>query len=501
MASESSASAAKGAAGAGSHPVYLRVYDLSRGMAKQMSMSFLGKQVDGIWHTGILVHGREYFFGGGIQALPTAIVESSFGIKPVQVLLLGHTSVDEATLMDYIRGISPRFTQATYNLFTHNCNNFSNEVSQFLLGKGIPAHIINLPNEVLSTPLGQMLAPMITQMQDSMYGNAHTQGDAVDPFTALAGSAAAASAPAAAAAPAPAPAPATVAAVPASHELETAARPLVSTDTSVLKVVIDRLLKRGALVPEEESVARAAVARLAAGTVSSDGKTEEGGSDADTKAFTSVLRRIIVATNNTAGPALCLLRSAVLDGGFLGDLIAEPDALRTVISNLASQVYTTVTPRLMALATLSNLFATSAGATFMITSEGLLSQAIDAGLGALASDNRVQVRQLGAALLHNTVLKLDPLVEGRLSDDLGLVLCSLCESVDDADEEATRRRLLAIGRLVSRAGDAAGELVYAAELLPSIEGITTNGAYSEALRALAAEVVALAKAHGATGDE
>ena len=54
-------------------------------MAKQMSMPFLGKQVDGIWHTGILVHGREYFFGGGIQALPTAIVESSFGIKPVQV--------------------------------------------------------------------------------------------------------------------------------------------------------------------------------------------------------------------------------------------------------------------------------------------------------------------------------------------------------------------------------------------------------------------------------
>lgn len=151
-----------------------------------------------------------------------------------------------------------------------------------------------------------MLAPMITQMQDSMYGNAHTQGDAVDPFTALAGSAAAASAPAAAAAPAPAPAPATVAAVPASHELETAARPLVSTDTSVLKVVIDRLLKRGALVPEEESVARAAVARLAAGTVSSDGKTEEGGSDADTKAFTSVLRRIIVATNNVRRARRCL---------------------------------------------------------------------------------------------------------------------------------------------------------------------------------------------------
>ena len=219
----------------------------------------------------------------------------------------------------------------------------------------------------------------------------------------------------------------------------------------------------------------------------------------------------------TAGPALCLLRSAVLDGGFLRDLIAEPDALRTVISNLASQVYTTVTPRLMALATLSNLYVQASRALFHLLMlcgrcsrnaqlrhvrrrnihdhvRGTLVASYRCGLGrcvcrgavqaveaapsasrcactALASDNRVQVRQLGAALLHNTVLKLDPLVEGRLSDALGLVLCSLCESVDDADEEATRRRLLAIGRLVSRAGDAAGELVYAAECVGVVHAL------------------------------
>ena len=24
-----------------------------------------GKQIDGVWHTGVVVYGREYFFGGG----------------------------------------------------------------------------------------------------------------------------------------------------------------------------------------------------------------------------------------------------------------------------------------------------------------------------------------------------------------------------------------------------------------------------------------------------
>lgn len=41
-----------------SSAVSLRVYDLSRGMARQLSPSLLGKQIDGIWHTGLLVYGK-----------------------------------------------------------------------------------------------------------------------------------------------------------------------------------------------------------------------------------------------------------------------------------------------------------------------------------------------------------------------------------------------------------------------------------------------------------
>ena len=39
---------------------------LIQGMAKGMSQMFLGKQIDGVWHTSIVVYGVEYYFGGGI---------------------------------------------------------------------------------------------------------------------------------------------------------------------------------------------------------------------------------------------------------------------------------------------------------------------------------------------------------------------------------------------------------------------------------------------------
>lgn len=35
-------------------------------MAKGMSQMFLGKQIEGVWHTSIVVYGTEYFFGGGL---------------------------------------------------------------------------------------------------------------------------------------------------------------------------------------------------------------------------------------------------------------------------------------------------------------------------------------------------------------------------------------------------------------------------------------------------
>lgn len=149
-------------------------------MAKSMSQMFLGKQIDGIWHSGIVVYGFEYFYGGGIQKLPPTEVVSHFQMAPTQKIPLGTTQVTQELFEEFLRGVNDRFTPQTYDLFRHNCNNFADEVAKFLLDTGIPRHIIDLPNEVLSTPMGQQLAPMITQMQNQMYAET---GQA-NPFTA-----------------------------------------------------------------------------------------------------------------------------------------------------------------------------------------------------------------------------------------------------------------------------------------------------------------------------
>ena len=102
-------------------------------------------------HTGIVVYGTEYYFGGGIQQTPAG--RTPFG-TPIRVVDLGITHVPKDVFEIYLQEISPRYTEQTYSLLTHNCNNFSNEVAQFLVSATIPDYILNLPNEVLNSPMG-----------------------------------------------------------------------------------------------------------------------------------------------------------------------------------------------------------------------------------------------------------------------------------------------------------------------------------------------------------
>jgi len=51
---------------------------------------------------------------------------------------------------------------------TNNCNNFTDECAQILLGQGIPSDIVDLPKEFLATPMGQQMAPMFMGMGDNL---------------------------------------------------------------------------------------------------------------------------------------------------------------------------------------------------------------------------------------------------------------------------------------------------------------------------------------------
>lgn len=134
------------------------VYDLSRGMALTMSQQILGQQIEGIWHTGVLVFDVEYFFGGGIQAQQAGMFARQHQMAPARVLDIGVTSKTKNDLQAFLLSLHGRFNASTYDLTRNNCNNFSDTVSQFLTGIGafnffLPSYqnialLIHLPRSV-----------------------------------------------------------------------------------------------------------------------------------------------------------------------------------------------------------------------------------------------------------------------------------------------------------------------------------------------------------------
>jgi desumoylating isopeptidase 1 len=104
-------------------------------MAAQFSRQLVGKYIEGVWHTGIVIYNKEYYFGGGISydapgrtpfGKINQILQCNIG-NPTKVLDLGFTELPEELFLEFLREATPRFTAATYNVFKHNCNNFTNE--------------------------------------------------------------------------------------------------------------------------------------------------------------------------------------------------------------------------------------------------------------------------------------------------------------------------------------------------------------------------------------
>ncbi|THH11667.1 hypothetical protein EW145_g508 [Phellinidium pouzarii] len=145
-----------------SFPVKLYVYDLSNGLAKQLSLQLTGKQIDGIWHTSVVVFGKEVFYGQGVD---TTLPGRSHHGEPLQVVDMGETAIDEDTFNDYLQEMSAVYTADKYHLLDFNCNSFTNDCIGFLTGGSIPSWIKDLPSDFLSTPFGAALRPTI----DSMY--------------------------------------------------------------------------------------------------------------------------------------------------------------------------------------------------------------------------------------------------------------------------------------------------------------------------------------------
>lgn len=145
--------------------VELYVYDLSQGMARQFSLAITGIQIEAIYHTSIVFGNVEYFFGHGIHR---KMPGSTHHGRPMKVVRLGETELPPEVIEEYLESLESIYTPESYDLFLHNCNNFSQDLAVFLVGKSIPEEIRNLPENFLRTPIGQMLRGQIDQSMRQM---------------------------------------------------------------------------------------------------------------------------------------------------------------------------------------------------------------------------------------------------------------------------------------------------------------------------------------------
>eukprot|EP01083_Nonionella_stella_P284547 968738_1 len=133
-------------------------YDLSDGKVNEIVSSHpdiqslatqvLGRPIHGIWHTGLVVYEKEYFFGGGIQKESPGT--TMFGTE-YEVISMGTTSKTESEFNEFLAEITPRFKREHYSLLSHNCNTFTNECVGFLTGEQLPQDIITgLPENVIN---------------------------------------------------------------------------------------------------------------------------------------------------------------------------------------------------------------------------------------------------------------------------------------------------------------------------------------------------------------
>ncbi|KAH0473109.1 MAG: hypothetical protein KVP17_003164 [Porospora cf. gigantea B] len=148
-------------------PVEIRVFDLSNGACRTWSPIVLGRRLNGIWHTGVMIYGYEYFFGGGIIKMRPRAVDETYDMSLYTVHFLGFTEISKSELEKYLVSIDKLFQSDSYDLTTWNCNHFADHICKFLLGKGIPDYILDLPKEVEKSLMGKLILAIIKSQMDA----------------------------------------------------------------------------------------------------------------------------------------------------------------------------------------------------------------------------------------------------------------------------------------------------------------------------------------------
>lgn len=413
--------------------VQLAVYDLSQGMARGLSAQFLGPAhaIEIIPHTGVVVYGREYFFGAGIQSEPPDLFRRNTRMYPIQVISLGNTSVSRTEFESWCSNmmLSGRYSAAAYDLLSRNCNNFSHDAALqgLQLSAGVPQWILDIPGRFLSSPMGQMVRPMLQNMQLTNVEGAQVIG-----------------------------VPAAVSSTPLSNPwanipstkenipsgppetpiLDGFSKPLLANDKNTIPLCIKKT--RTCLeVPDQEALERFSF--LLANNETID--------IALSRQICEAIRTCLTTDPSVVTFALMLLRGVILKAS-AEDALECITWIREQFTSEGGLLHSSPPARAMAWMCFANWVSKT-------PSESFVDEMIDLAIADLpkASQPRPEVRQAASAFLFNALLKMKQrnghFTNGEVSDAEVTMLCSSLECIaEEPDTSVQLRRLMIAGRLI-----------------------------------------------------
>jgi len=162
-------------------PVELLLYDISKGASRWLSPLLFARRDIEVFHSGVMVFGSEYWYGGKIFRTNPPCLDN-FGqpltssrsqelkfepseMRPdLMVIRMGYTFVTHEEFVVFLRNkLMDRYTGVEkYDLLSHSCNHFADEVFNFLLGHGLPPHILELQEMANKGPL-KALRPFLNR--------------------------------------------------------------------------------------------------------------------------------------------------------------------------------------------------------------------------------------------------------------------------------------------------------------------------------------------------
>ena len=445
------------------YEVHLAIYDLSQGMARSLSAQFLGQNhaIDIIPHTAIVAFGREYYFGGGgIESSDPNQFRTARGLHPIEIQNLGRTNVSQLQFESWCRQLTDNglYSGTSYDLLHRNCNNFSHHAATegLRLSRGTPEWVLSVPARFLSSPMGQMIRPMLEQMQIT-----GPSGDGGSGFA----SASSARTNAAAAANPWANIPATAAESAAMQTpkqvqtpiLDSYNRPLLSNDIKMVNMCINKI-KNGQGASQLDVHYRDRLFHaldILPHILLTSGKwnatEDEDAKKAEIKNQVELLALILespIATGPEKMFTLMIMRLLVLQTNMDSDTLRK--TMRAMLMFINGDSLSTPL-RSMAWCVLSN--AVGSGRELGVDDD-FIQALVDSAMMNMALEHAVEVRRSAAAVLYNLTLLLADKNKGDdassgSSDLYVTILCGVMEAVlEEKDVLVATRRLLVIGKII-----------------------------------------------------